>query len=241
METRIYVTTLTEHRIDKQLAVYLRDALTFIHAPLVGNIKDANIIFMLNGVLNSNGQKRIDNYVKEGKKVYYFYDDLDLEIPKNVTLVTQFYNLITKNTLYFPIAELIVFDYRWDNPLVSKKIIDYLHGGTYKERRDYTSLYTYHNLLLIGDDKRWNNFSSLRMNTIRDMDAYYNIQALCRYNIILPDKKYDGNCKTLRFYEGVLTNTDVIYNGIKYSVKQIKQLTNEKKVGAELWNIVQQM
>jgi len=243
METKkIHVTTLTNHRIDVMLAEWLKTALLSMPNIIVENtVKDADIVCMFNGILTEDGQDRIDSLVESGKKVYYFYDDLDLVIPDNVRLVTQFYDLVKDNVLYFPIAELAVFDDKWDRPIsIRYRPFTYLHGGTFKVHRKYTFAKPASTLIL-GDDKEWDKFKTHRLPTIRDMELYYSVQALCVNNLLLPDERYDDNCLTLRFFEGVFTNTNTVFKDSIFTFKDLKRITNKNKVKAELWNIIQQM
>lgn len=234
---KVYVTTLTDHRIDKQLSTWFCEALTRLGIDYTISSQDmysCDVCVMFNGVLTPEGQARI--YTISGMMpVLYMYDDCDLCMPTNVTVVSQFTNT---GDIWFPISKLACFSKYWDNPIKKTKKTSWFYGGTYKERRDYSELSKLNDLLICGDDERWDEFSYDRFPTIRDMDILYHLMSTCHNTIIVPDVMHDGINMPLRFYEGVFCDVNVKLGNTIWPPKNIKASVNVNEVLRQIKDIL---
>jgi len=92
METFLVV-ALTNHRLDIMLANWFCSALDELHIPYTTEAYgsyDKAIVF--NGVLTPDSQVYLNIINERAEEVFYMVDDCDLEVPDNVTVVTQFNN-----------------------------------------------------------------------------------------------------------------------------------------------------
>lgn len=226
---KILVTSLTDHRIDVQLAKWFCVGLDELCVEYTTDIEDDyGLCIMFNGLSTEYSLKKLD-FIAERMPVVYMHDDCDMPIPKRVKLVvSQFTN---DGDLYFPIAELAVLDKLWENPIIKPKHFNTFYGGTYKSRRDYTKVPNSSSTLLVGNDKGWDKWdAATRLPTIKDMHLLYNVMAMCRQTLIVPDIAHDNINMPLRAFEGVFTNTNVLWYGDTIiTPKQMKVLYTKEK------------
>jgi hypothetical protein len=226
---KILVTSLTDHRIDVQLAKWFCIGLDELCIEYTTDIEDdCRLCIMFNGLSTESSLNKLE-FIAERMPVVYMYDDCDMQIPSGVKLVaSQFTNA---GDIYFPIAELAVLDKLWENPIIKPNHFNIFYGGTFKARRDYTKVPNNHNTLLVGNDKGWDKWDgTTRLPTIKDMNLLYHIMAMCRQTLIVPDKAHDNINMPLRAFEGVFTDTDVLWYGDTIiTPKQMKVLYTKEK------------
>jgi hypothetical protein len=240
METSILVTTLNNHRNNEQAKFLIVKALNKLGYEVDTNF-DNTKDYKLSIVWNSQQEyfTLLDEIKHRSKTVLYMYVDNDLPIPNGVEVISQFSNT---SEYWFPISELAVFHHFWNNPIVSPKKFKYFYGGTFKPRRDYSVLPNTEELLLCGDDTRWDMVSkATRFPTIRDMNILYSLMALCETTYIVPDPTHNKINTPTRLFEGVFTNCYVVdMDGKIYSPEDIKSIYNEEYVLDELKNLMEE-
>ena len=234
---KVFVTSLTDHRIDTMLASLCSkalDALHIGHTSIYDDDVNIDVCIMFNGVLTPEGQEKI-NRIASHMPILYMYDDCDLDIPENVICVSQFTNM---GDLWFPISKFACFHTYWDAPIKLQKKYAWFYGGTYKERRDYSELSGLKGLLLAGDSREWGAYICDRVPTIRDMDTLYHLMAMCKATLIVPDPLHDGVNTPLRFYEAVFCGMEVKIDGAWWAPKDIKASINKNEVLRQLKDLL---
>ena len=264
----IHIVTLNQHRCNKLIASLLSEALLLAGHAVVNNInqKDIDFIIAINGAADITTEDIVESIRETGKKVVLFCDDVD--IPKaydaNVYVKQFFDDMVTSDSIQFPIAELLTLHKDW-NLLrkETKRPFEWFYGGTVKPRRYYDAFFNnnmvrHTTMLLAGDDEEWDYIANVhevqsaisRVDTIRDLDTLYNIMRLCKNTAIVYDELHYGNGLPLRFFEAALCNMNVFVfdekgDYIFYTAEQIKQLYTKKqtvsKIKGLLWNIKQLM
>jgi len=227
---KILVTSLTNHRIDVQLVKWFCIGLQELGIEYTTDIEDDDCLhcIMFNGLSTESSLSKLA-FIADRMPVLYMYDDCDMPIPSEVKLVaSQFTNA---GDIYFPIAELAVLDDLWETPINETKHFNTFYGGTYKSRRDYSVLVNNPNTLLVGNDKGWDKWDgTTRLPTIKDMNLLYHIMAMCRQTLIVHDKAHDNINMPLRAFEGVFTDTDIVWYGDTIiTPKQMKVLYTKEK------------
>lgn len=264
----IHIVTLNQHRCNKLIASLLKEALLLAGHAVVNNInqKDIDFIIAINGAADITTEDITESIRETGKKVVLFCDDVD--IPKaydaNVYVEQFFDDMLTFDSIQFPIAELLTLHKDWGiTRLDTKKPFEWFYGGTVKPRRYYdaffnNSMIRHTTMLLAGDDEEWDYIANVnaassaisRVATIRDLDTLYNIMRLCKNTAIVYDELHYGNGLPLRFFEAALCNMNVFVfdekgDYIFYTAEQIKQLYTKKqtvsKIKGLMWNIKQLM
>lgn len=266
----IHVVTLNQHRCNALIASLLKEALLLAGHAVASDIthKDIDFIIAINGAADITTENIVESIRETGKKVVLFCDDVD--IPKaydaNVYVKQFFDDMLTSDSIQFPIAELLTLHKDWGiTRLDTKKPFEWFYGGTVKPRRYYdaffnNSMVRHCNMLLAGDDCDWDYIANInvtadnsaisRIATIRDLDTLYNIMRLCKNTAIVYDELHYGNGLPLRFFEAALCNMNVFVfdekgDYIFYTAEQIKQLYTKKqtvsKIKGLMWNIKQLM
>ena len=264
----IHIVTLNQHRCNKLIASLLSEALLLAGHAVVNNInqKDIDFIIAINGAVDITTEDIVESIRETGKKVVLFCDDVD--IPKaygaNVYVKQFFDDMLTSDSIQFPIAELLTLHKDWD--LVrkeTKRPFKWFYGGTVKQRRQYEPFFNnnmvrHTTMLLAGDDEEWDYIANVhevqsaisRVDTIRDLDTLYNIMRLCKNTALVYDEKHFGKGMPLRFFEAALCGMGVFVfdsqgDYIFYTHKQIKHLYTKQqtinKVKGLVWNIKQLM
>lgn len=241
MET-ILVISLTNHRLDVMIAKWLCLALEELGIHYTTDIYsnyDKAIIF--NGVLDDTAQEVLDIVIDRASTVFYMVDDCDLELPKDVVIVSQFKYA---GDIYFNIASLAIMDCKWDNPIINHKLVNTLYGGTFKDRRDYSIILDASNTIIAGDDCRWDKtFTNVvRFPTIRDMKLWYNLMSIAKFTYIVSDPLHDDVNIPLRLFECVFTNTKcILYTGEVILPVDTKARYTKEKLFKEIKCLIQQM
>lgn len=240
METKILVTSITSHRIDVQLANWFCRALAELQIPYTTSIYSSyDIAIVFNGVLDITAEDKLSVIKNRARRVLYMYDDCDLTIPTGITLVTQF--TTDPKQIHFPIAQLAIFDDKWDNPIVQPKSFDIFYGGTYKDRRDYSIIPNSPSTLLVGDDTRWDKWDkATRLGTIRDMNLMYQLMAMCSTTLIVSDPRHNWVNTPLRFYEGVFTQCNILdAYGNTFAPQEVKQMIKKEDILCNIKQLIQ--
>lgn len=264
----IHVVTLNQHRCNALIASLLKEALLLAGHAVVSDIthKDIDFIIAINGAVDNTTEDIVENIRETGKKVVLFCDDVD--IPKaygaNVYVKQFFDDMLTSDSIQFPIAELLTLHNDWDLlRKETKRPFEWFYGGTVKQRRQYEPFFNnnmvrHTTMLLAGDDEEWDYIANVhevqsaisRIATIRDLDTLYNIMRLCKNTAIVYDELHYGNGLPLRFFEAALCDMNVFVfdekgDYIFYTAEQIKQLYTKKqtvsKIKGLMWNIKQLM
>lgn len=209
METKILVTGLNHHRNNLQEVELMIKALLQLGYKVTNNVNDNySLAIVWNAKLDGAERELYGFIVNKANKVLYMYVDCDLPIPpSDCVLVSQFFNI---GDIYFPISKLAVFHKLWDKPIEHIKTYKGIYGGTFKDRRDYRPLLKIKDLLLSGDSDEWDNYSEYRIPTVRCLDMWYHLQAMCYNTYIVYDPMHYNNNIPARFYECVFTNTDCV-------------------------------
>ena len=264
----IHVVTLNQHRCNALIASMLREALLLAGHAVVSDIthKDIDFIIAINGAVDNTTEDIVENIRESHKKVALFIDDVDIPPAYDADVyVKQFFDdMLTPDSIQFPIAELLTLHKDWGIiRQETKKPFEWFYGGTVKQRRYYdaffnNSMVRHTNMLLAGDDEEWDYIAKVnaasstisRIATIRDLGTLYNIMRLCKNTAIVYDELHYGNGLPLRFFEAALCNMNVFVfdekgDYIFYTAEQIKQLYTKKqtvsKIKGLMWNIKQLM
>lgn len=264
----IHVVTLNQHRCNALIASLLREALLLAGHAVVNNInqKDIDFIIAINGAVDNTTADITENIGESHKKVALFIDDVDIPPAYDADVyVKQFFDdMLTPDSIQFPIAELLTLHKDWGiTRQETKKPFEWFYGGTVKPRRYYdaffnNSMVRHCNMLLAGDDEEWDYIANVhevqsaisRVDTIRDLDTLYNIMRLCKNTALVYDEKHFGKGMPLRFFEAALCGMGVfVFDSqgeyIFYTPKQIKHLYTKQqtinKVKGLVWNIKQLM
>jgi len=246
MEATILVTTLNEHRNNKQAAGLMIDALLKLGYKVTTDINSEYSLAIVWNSLLTDPEKETLEFIAEKASILYMYVDNDLPFPPGyVTLVSQFYD---KGDVYFPISKLAIFHKYWYKPIQKVKKYDVFYGGTYKSRRDYSVLSSaYGTKVITGDSKEWDKYLSTYDNslpTIRDLDLLYNIGAMCSSTYIVYDPLHTGNNVPTRFYECVFMDMNCIViddkgNKTRFTPEEIKNSVSEAELLRQIKDLIE--
>ena len=241
---KILVTSLTDHRIDVQLAEWMLAGLSMNNISCTSDIMDIHCThcIMFNGLSTKDSIARLQR-IGSRMPIYYMYDDCDMPVPHGVTaVVSQFTNT---GDFYFPIAELAVLHTLWDKPLKNNKIFELFYGGTFKSVRDYSMIPNDAHTLLVGNDTGWDTWTkATRLCTLKDMKAVYYAMSMCKATMIVSDHRHDNVNMPLRAFEGVFADCPVIWRDGTYIYPEAMKLLYTKERTLRLikelvWNIIQ--
>lgn len=193
------------HRINEYMADMMAKALEHTGhnvARFYDKDNDASdVILMTNGM--GMTQEALDAYASP-VPVIYFHDELKSTIVpcKGVTILSQYEN---HGDAQFPVAQLSLFDSRWEDRQLRTQLYDFVYWGHKKEGREelYEKLPNNAQCLYIGE---WEDKDKSHHTTyIRDRDLLLNTIAMGKRTIV-NGSEYDDNHGNvpLRIYEALM-------------------------------------